>query len=85
MAPQHPIPENEQDNFVSLFWQMLVEMEGQVENLHLDRHKVTLVEGGYKILHRCCHFKNSNPRWAQEVLIKKLLEQDIESCKPQSL
>ena len=82
MATQHPIPENEQDNLVSLLWQMMVELEGQVTNVRKDSHKVTLVEGGYKILHRCGHFKNVHPRWAKDVLIQQLLEKDIDSCKP---
>jgi hypothetical protein len=77
MKPQHPIPENEQDNFVSLLWQILLEVESSTGSR--DFHKKTLVEGGYKLLHRCGHFKNMQPCWAQGDLIKSLIEKDAES------
>ena len=60
----YEIPENEQDNFISVFWQMLGELESRTdpEKDILDKH---LVEGAYTLLNRS-NIIQEKPRWLKE-------------------
>lgn len=57
----YEIPENEQYNFIFVFWQMLAEIEGRTdpEKDILDKH---LVEGAYTLLNRS-NIIQEKPRW----------------------
>jgi len=59
----YKIPENEVENVVSVFWQMLMQIESRTKpgRNTLDVH---LVEGGYAIMQRC-GVTTAVPRWAQ--------------------
>ncbi len=61
--PEHPIPEKEQDNFVSVLWQLLREVESKTDP-KTDPTNVCLVEGGYRLLNRTV-FPNVKPRWKE--------------------
>jgi len=60
------IPKEEQANFISIYWQMLGELEARIDPTKdvLDRH---LVEGAYRVLNRSGVFRNAElkPRWLQ--------------------
>lgn len=58
------IPKKEMENFISVYWQLLREVE---ENTEPDKDILNklLVEGGYNVLNRagiCQH----RPRWERE-------------------
>jgi len=56
------IPENENDNFLSIYWQMLGEIESHTDPEKDVLNKI-LVEGAYKVLHRSGIYTNTKPRW----------------------
>jgi len=55
------IPENEQENILSVYWQMLRELETKAY-ADCDPFKRILVEGGYKVLNRI-KFTTHRPIW----------------------
>jgi hypothetical protein len=55
------IPENEQENVLSVYWQMLTELEIQAHSTN-DPFKKLLVTGGYNVLNRI-NFTKYRPRW----------------------
>lgn len=61
----YKIPEDEIDNFVSVYWQMLAELEARIDPDKdvLDRR---LVEGAYRVLNRSGIFPNAKPRWKHD-------------------
>ncbi len=57
--PEYTIPENEVDNFVSLFWTMLRELESKAElQSNPNAYEKRVVEGGYALLRRAKVFPN---------------------------
>lgn len=48
---KYTVPDDEQDNFVSVYWQLLKELEQRIDIKHdlLDKR---LVEGAYNVLNR---------------------------------
>lgn len=55
------IPKNEQENVLSVYWQMLIELETQAHSTN-DPFKRMLVAGGYNVLNRI-NFTKTRPRW----------------------
>lgn len=55
------IPENEIENFISVYWQMLREIEENTDPKN-ERLNAILVEGAYKLLARA-GVHNGKPRW----------------------
>jgi hypothetical protein len=55
------IPENEQENVLSIYWQMITELESQAHSTN-DPFKRMLVAGGYNVLNRI-NFTKARPRW----------------------
>ena len=60
----YEIPDREKVNFISVYWQMLVEIEGKVEP-QKDIFEARLVEGAYNILNRA-GITNNRPRWEKD-------------------
>ena len=58
------IPDNEKENVLSVFWQMLVEIEGKTDPKQ-DPYNTMLVEGAYNILNRI-EFSKARPRWEKK-------------------
>jgi len=55
------IPEEEQENVVSMFWQMLVQIEGDTDP-EVDRLNYHLVRSGYNLMNRI-GVTEERPRW----------------------
>jgi hypothetical protein len=55
------IPENEIENFISVYWQMLREIEENTDPKK-ERLNAILVEGAYRLLARA-GVHNGKPRW----------------------
>jgi len=55
------IPENEIENFISVYWQMLREIEENTDP-QKERLNTILVEGAYGLLARA-GVHNGKPRW----------------------
>lgn len=55
------IPENEKENLLSVYWQLLGEVEGRT-NPKIDILDKVLVEGAYNVLNRIGATK-ARPRW----------------------
>lgn len=66
MSLPSKIPDDEVDNVLSVYWQMLVQLEGNCDPMEdiLDKH---LVEGAYRVLNRVAEKSGSSgrfkPRW----------------------
>ena len=58
------IPEREKGNVISVFWQMLQQIEGQT-NPEKDILDACLVKGGYDVLNRC-GVTDARPRWERK-------------------
>ena len=60
----YKIPENEVENILSVYWQLLAEVEGRTnpETDILDKY---LVEGAYNLLNRC-RISQVRPRWEKK-------------------
>jgi len=57
------IPDKEQANILSLYWSMLMELEGQCSpNDQVNR---SLVEAGFTVLNRC-EYTEARPRWEKK-------------------
>lgn len=56
------IPENEVENVLSVYWQMLRELESKAECSNGDPFLRLLVEGGYTVLNRC-EVTKERPSW----------------------
>jgi len=58
---KYEIPEEEVENFISVYWQLLAEVEGNTDPKKdiLNKH---LVEGAYTVLNRSGVIGN-RPRW----------------------
>ncbi len=54
------LSQDEKENLISLFWQLLVNLEGKVEDEHGP--DAQLVEGGYEFANRV-GISEDQPRW----------------------
>jgi hypothetical protein len=63
-AMNYQIPKSEQENFISVYWQMLREIESNTDPKKdiLNKH---LVDGAYRLLNRAGICDNK-PCWSQE-------------------
>ena len=63
--PRTNIPKNEMDNVLSVYWQLLREVESKTHSKP-NGIDICLVEGAYKVLNRIKAFGKSNlePEWA---------------------
>jgi len=61
---KYEIPENEVENFISVYWQMLAEIESRTDPKK-DILNALLVEGAYKVLDRSGIIKRV-PRWKKD-------------------
>ena len=58
--PEHPIPNHEQDNVMSVFWALLREVEERAYSENSPCDKLT-VEAGYRLCNRLGY--KEQPRW----------------------
>ena len=57
------IPDNEKENLLSVYWQMLMELESKTDPSK-DTYEKNLIEGAFKLLHRCgCIPVTNKPFW----------------------
>ena len=62
----YEIPEHEVENVLSVYWQMLREIECHTRPDE-DPCNARLVEGAYRVLHRCgCIPEDNRPRWIDD-------------------
>lgn len=57
----YKIPENEVENILSIYWQMLREIETHTRPQE-DPYNAMLVRGAYKVLKRCSIY-DGKPEW----------------------
>ena len=57
------IPKNENENLLSVYWQMLREIESHTDPKK-DPTNAILVEGAYRVLNRC-GIHDGKPRWKE--------------------
>lgn len=55
------IPEEEHENLLSVYWQMLTELEAHCDPVK-DPGRALIVEGGFRILNRA-GIHDGKPRW----------------------
>ena len=65
---EYKIPDNEMDNMVSVYWQMLRELESRIDPDKDIMDKI-LVEGAFNILNRC-NVTKSRPIWERKECTK---------------
>lgn len=58
MTMKKRIPDNEVENFISIYWQLLRELEENATSAYDKK----LVEGAYTVLNRC-EITNARPNW----------------------
>jgi putative ribosome biogenesis GTPase RsgA len=65
MSLPSKIPDNEIDNLMDIYWQMLVTLESKCDPKKdlLDKN---LVEAGYKVLNRIACFNKGDNFWCKE-------------------
>jgi hypothetical protein len=61
---KHKIPEDEVDNLLGAYWQLLAEVEARTDP-EKDILDAYLVAGAYNVLNRC-GISNRRPRWEKK-------------------
>jgi hypothetical protein len=60
----YKIPKTEVENLISVYWQMLGELEAKAEN-EKNQLDIKLVEGAYRVLNRA-GITDAKPRWLRD-------------------